>query len=451
MRPVAAGFVAVLCYRLVAAAYGRRIGSATGIAVVLGTGVGFWAAVPKRHALTAALALLAAFWLYRSRALADDGTGGTGGISDVGHADVRYRAGAYACVGVTAWVAAPEGAILGLAVAAADLATARRGDLEPRALLVVGVVTVVAFLPFVATNLAIAADPLQPPRRLPPYDGSMADGGGERGGQAGAGSGGSFGAVTVAGTVLGRFVRGATVAVTRPDQVFATFVRTGYTTNARSGVEAILGANLSLLESTPLFGALLGTVAVGSRRLADRLEGSASPSAPAIRVVDAFAVAYAVLLSLAYIPRLPIHATITVRYLVPMYPLLGYAVVRIPAIRRAIEHRGAWGAWTYAGTVLVGGQALFAMLALQESAVGESMQTHAVINLGLATLLAAWVVAATLAPRNGDSDRSDPSHYDTAGAVLLGLAAGAGTVLVLLASVAYFPTGGFLLPVVPAL
>jgi hypothetical protein len=74
------------------------------------------------------------------------------------------------------------------------------------------------------------------------------------------------------------------------------------------------------------------------------------------------------------------------------------------------------------------------------------MQTHAVVDLGLASLLAGWAVAATLATRRGTAD-----GYDTAGAVLLGTAAGAATVLVLLASVAYFPVGEFLLPLVPDL
>jgi hypothetical protein len=74
------------------------------------------------------------------------------------------------------------------------------------------------------------------------------------------------------------------------------------------------------------------------------------------------------------------------------------------------------------------------------------MQAHSVVNLGIAGLLATWVVAATLATRRDAADR-----YDGIGAILLGLAAGAGTVLVLLASIAYFPVGDFLLPLVPDL
>lgn len=55
-------------------------------------------------------------------------------------------------------------------------------------------------------------------------------------------------------------------------------------------------------------------------------------------------------------------------------------------------------------------------------------------------------------PRRSDRIGTDEAdRYDTASTILLGLAAGAGTVLVLLASIAYFPVGDFLLPLVPDL
>jgi hypothetical protein len=435
---VTAGFVAVLCYRLVAAADSKRVGTAAGVAAVLGTGVGFWATIPKRHVLVAGLALLAGFLLYRSRAKAGDG--------GVGHADIRYRASAYACVGVTAWVAAPEGAILGLAVAAADLSTSRRADISPRALLVVGIVTIVAFLPFFATNLAISGDLLEPPRQLTPYNGvpSSSTGGPTSG--SGNSASGSFGAATVLGTVLGQFIDGATVVLSDPERVLRTFVRTGYDTRAWSGANDILGANLSVIESVPLFGTLLGTTVVGVQRFQRRLAGDSETDRSSFHIVDVFVVAYALLLTLAYMPRLPLYATITVRYLVPMYPLLIYVVARLPVVGRTIDYRWQWATWTYTGTVLIGGQMFLASIALLEAGIGESMQTHAVVNLSMATLLALWALAATLATRPDTSDR-----YDTVGAILLGLAAGAGTVLVLLATIAYFPVGEFLLPIVPSL
>ena len=439
---VAAGFLAVLCYRLVSDAYGGRVGVATGGAAALATGIGFWASIPKRHVLLAALVLAAAFLLYRSRVLA--------GPHGPGHADVRRRAGAYACVGLAAWVAAPQGPVLGLAVVAADLATARRDDVALRPLLVVTAVTVVSLLPLLLTNLAISGNPLAPPRFLPAYEGvSTGDAEGptfvtDRGSSAGSGGvlTGIIGTLTgIIGTVFGQFLDGAAVAVTRPDRVVRTFVRTGYDTTAPSGVSDILGANLSVLEVAPLLAALAGTLGVGSRWVT----GTTAESTK-LRVVDVFVVAYALLLTLAYIPRLPLHATITVRYLVPMFPLLVYAVARLPAIRRVINHRWQVAAWTYTGTVLIGGQLFLAGTTLLGMGVGESMQAHAVVNLAVAGVLAGWAVAATRL-RRGDT----PDRYDDTGAVLLGLATGLGTVLVLLASVAYLPVGELLLPIVPAL
>jgi hypothetical protein len=129
-----------------------------------------------------------------------------------------------------------------------------------------------------------------------------------------------------------------------------------------------------------------------------------------------------------------------------MYPLLLYAVARLPAVRRTVEHRWRYAAWTYAGTVLIAGQLFLAGVTVLEMTNGQSMQAHAVVNLSIATLLGLWAVAATLGNR-----REGPDRYDDAGAILLGLAAGAGTVLILLATIAYFPTGGFFLPLVPDL
>lgn len=66
------------------------------------------------------------------------------------------------------------------------------------------------------------------------------------------------------------------------------------------------------------------------------------------------------------------------------------------------------------------------------------MQTHAVANLSTVALLGSWAAIKGI--------RADP-RFDQVGAVCIGLAAGAGTVLILLASVGYFG-GSFLLPIV---
>lgn len=88
----------------------------------------------------------------------------------------------------------------------------------------------------------------------------------------------------------------------------------------------------------------------------------------------------------------------------------------------------------------IGGQLFFAYIILEDVGVGEAFQLHAVLNLGLGALLA---VGLTLSTGNSASDRVS--------AIALGLATGAGTLLVLMAGLVYFPIGPYFLPVVEVL
>lgn len=488
---IATALIGVLGYRLLAQAYSRRVGVAAAVGMVFGTSTAFWGTIPKRHILSACLALLAVYCLYRSRtqeansqAILGDDLSGVPMTRRVG-----YRAAAYASVGIVAWVGVPEAVALGPAVFVADLATSVRHDWLPRAVLVVGLVSVVAFLPFAATNTAIAGNPFEPPLGLSGYDPPeepTSDGAAtptptpsETGLPAtptatptaiptaeptptppptppgtATPTGGGIPDISFdlpLSSVTNRMMGGMRLLTQEPERVYRTFIRSQYTTRGSGRADTIAGANLAVLEAAPVLGGLLGFVVLGLRRIGvekplGSVRGLSSLFSDPLRTVDIFAVCYSILLSLVYISSLPLHAMINTRYLMPMYPLLAYLVVRIPAVREAIGNRWQWAAWTYMGTVLIGGQMFFAAVTLGNSSVGESMQAHSVVNLGIAGLLATWVVAATLATRRDAADR-----YDGIGAILLGLAAGAGTVLVLLASIAYFPVGDFLLPLVPDL
>lgn len=420
---VAAGFIAVLLYRLLLREYGGAIASSAGFVVTLGTPVVFWAPIPKRHVLVGCLALCSMFLLYSSRR------------NDTSKTADLHRALSYAPVGMAAWVSAPDGVILGLAVVIADVTTAERTDL--RSLSMILVVCVLSFLPFTLTNLAISGSPVTPPRLLSDYGtppGSVSP------------SNPNPGAEIVPGWVrstpfwqiVNQFLTGGVVLLTQPGRVVDVFIRSGYTLPTPEGVIGTSEINLTVIESIPIVAPVAGFAVQMGRRI-KRADFSAT-------VEDVFAFTFCTLVVLAYLPRLPLYSTITVRYLVPMYPVLVYATARLPVVRRAVEFRWQWGAWTYAGVVLIGGQLFLAGVILLERGVGEYMQTHAVLNLTIATLLAMWAVAATATTRTETADR-----YDTVGAVLLGLAAGAGTVLVLLATVAYFRVGKFLLPIVPAI
>ncbi|MFC6975184.1 hypothetical protein ACFQL1_11835 [Halomicroarcula sp. GCM10025709] len=156
---LAAAAVAVVAYRLGTAVSTRRVGVAMGVVAAVGTPVGFWATIPKRHSVSALVVVLAMYTLYRSRA-----------ATSHRHAR-RFRALTYAWVGAAAWVHAAEGLILLLAVAAVDLPTARSN--RPRDLAVVGATLFASLLPFFLTNWLIAGNPVEPPRLLPSYDGDV--------------------------------------------------------------------------------------------------------------------------------------------------------------------------------------------------------------------------------------------------------------------------------------
>lgn len=146
----AAGLVATM-YALLAFLYDPRTGVVAGVGTMLLGPVGFWATIPKRHVVTAFLVALVAYLLVRSRE--------TGRIRD--------RAAAYAPVGLVAWVSAPEGALLLLALLPVDLATAPRNDRWALAGVAAGLS--LSMLPFFLTNALVSGNPLLPPELLTSY------------------------------------------------------------------------------------------------------------------------------------------------------------------------------------------------------------------------------------------------------------------------------------------
>lgn len=154
---VAAAFVAVTLYRLATTQYERRVGTAAGVATFLATPVAFWAVVPKRHSATALFAIVALYAFYRSRSAATEPE------------ETKFRALAYAAVGLCTWVHSAEALILFVALVPVDLATARTN--RPRHLAVVAAAFAVSLLPFLLTNYAVTGNPAQPLRLVPKYTG----------------------------------------------------------------------------------------------------------------------------------------------------------------------------------------------------------------------------------------------------------------------------------------
>ncbi|WP_254546267.1 hypothetical protein [Halomarina pelagica] len=465
---LAAGFVVVVAYRLALAARGRRTAAFAASATGLLGPVGFWAVVPKRHVLLALLALVAVYGFYRSRA-----------VDALGH-----RALAYAAVALAAWVSAPDAVVLLAALVPLDLLTARSND--RRRLAVVAGVFALALAPFLLTNLLVAGNPLVPPRMLPSYVGqdlaaspgspapsigaggssptAGADGASPGGspGTAGGGGGGTsngapvrslverlsaavtatvaaVGSVVAAGgdaltTLSGLLGRGYAV-VTDGSRLYHVFVRSGRIPGvdySQTGGETI---DLALLEVAPVLACLAAVpVAIGRRRSS----GGSPLDSPAIGT-GAFVGAFAVLCTLLYLPRLPLHSTVTVRYLAPTVPALLFVACLSSPVSRAVTDR--WRALWVAALVAAGAGALVLGVGLAGAGLsaGALMQAHAVANLTVAATLAVCAAAAGIGDRSGAAD--------AALAVALGTSLAAMALFALFSGIEYLGAGrAFALP-----
>lgn len=463
------GFVATVAYRLFELELPRQVAAAVGVGVVVATPVGFWASTPKRHVVVALAVLVAAYAFARRPSVA-------------GRRGRLLRALPYACAALLAWVHPGDGGIFFVAIAIVDLVFGASYD-RTQAALASGVF-LIALLPFLVTNFLVSGNPVRPPQFLPQYTGQplagteVGAGSGEPGGTSSGTEGGAASGsdsspdgfspglvirsmVAIAseaiGTVAG-FVRRArgyaagtlNVFVNSPQHVFQTFVRSGHIERAAAR-GANFSYNLAYLESMPLLGpAVLGGVhALRHSNPVQSLRNNGNVlfrDATGPNRVLAFAVVYFSLMVLFYQQRLPLHATLTVRYLVPTMPLALYLALRLPALREVVVSRFRTVGVAYALTVLVGGELLAGVFVLLSLSVGEAVQLHALLALAMAGLLAAWCTLATLDAPWGPTERRGQI-----GAVLLGATAGTTTVFLLLTGWMHFPYGEYAIPIVDAL
>jgi hypothetical protein len=446
---LAAGFGAVLLYRLLACQHDRRLGVLAGGAVVLVSPVGFWATIPKRHVLVATLCLAILYLFARSRASSNR----TGPV--VGAVPER-RALLYVCVAFLAWIHAAEGLFVLIAVATFDFPTAPAND--RRTLAAVGAVFALALVPLFVTNLLVGGDIATPPRALSTgsvgVDVTSGSGGGAGdptgGGTPDGSSGGGIidGAVralgnfvsdflletavgSVVSSVLGIVVEGV-ASLFQVEDLYRTFVRS----DARAlwgGKARFRGVNLTVLESMPLLAAAAGAVAAVGR---DVFAGSLDRGRD-VTATDGLAGALCLVFVLVYASRLPLHAQINARYLLPVYPLGLYLVARSSVIRAVVSTSVRSLVWTYACGVLVGTQLLVVYVVGRGLAVAEAVQLHAVVGLVVAAALAVVLVGSAFDER-----------VRAPAAVALGVAAAAGTAVLLLSGLHYFDfLGNYVLPV----
>jgi len=455
-----AALTATVMYRLARTLHGRRVGAVAGTALVLATPHTFWASIPKRHILTACVVVVTLYCFAVSR---EDGR-------------LRPRATAYVALGLLTALHSFEAAFLFLVFAPLDFLTA---PFDGRRTAVLGLVFALALLPMLLVNAFISGNPLRPPRLLPRVDqggfpgapelggtgGEDPTAGGDTGGNGGSGSGGNGGdssgetagddsslwsfvpapvvrALGSSREILG-FIDGSLIdgvrAATDPGRLYHTFIRSGWIPGLRYEVNDFEAINLALLESMPLLGALAWLPVAAVRRI--NTAGpvvalrSAIPRTPA-RQTDLLAASYAFVFTLVYLPRLPLFAQITVRYILPVMPILLYAVIRIGPVRQTVQTELRVLTGSYLLTVLAGGLLVIGALWVAEPAAGEAVQLHAL--LGGAVAIASVLAVVTW-----------PVHEDLR-AVAVGLAvpAAATTLFVVLSTVVYFAYGPFALDLI---
>ncbi|WP_226012801.1 hypothetical protein [Halomicrobium salinisoli] len=456
LHAVVAAFVAVFAYRLLADRYRRRYAVVGAVAVVLGTPLAAWATVPKRHVITAAVALALAYALRRSRA-AD------------GALALEARAVGYVAAGLLAWVHAPEALAIFVPFVAVDVATAPAND--RRTVATVGAAFAASLLPFAVTNVLVGGHPLRVPRMLPGAtqadartvadDGSGTAGAATPGGDGSAATpideaseiaspdqalreGLDFAATAVEPlTTFGRFLLvGVEKLLGSPAAAFHTFVRSGHVERVAERSTGAATADLSMLESTALLAVVAAAVpaaVVTLRGVRDRRDLIAA--AGDVEPDDAYLALAAAALILLYLPRLPLHAQLTVRYLFPVYPIAVYLGLRLSPIRDALATHWRTYCWTLAAALLVGGQLLVVALVWLSPTLGEALQLHGLLSLAAAAPLGLWSVSGGYGKR-----------ASRAGAVLLALATATAALLVAGVVVEYYTHGNaHVLPAVRAL
>ena len=343
-----AGLLASTMYRLVTRFHGRRVGVVAGVAVLVATPVGFWASIPKRHLITATVAVVALFCFAVSR----DGTG---------KRQLRARILSYVVIGLLTTVHPFEAFFLFVVLVPLDLLTAPSN--RPRAVLAVAGVFFLSLLPFFVLNTLISGNPVKSPRLLSGYAGSLdvptptppdeggasGSGGGSSGetgstggsGASGSGTGGSAtggasgtggsgstssGILAVVASYLAGFVSGMigfvgevvglvsgmvgfTVSVaeyavgwvdqslavlSEPDRLSQTFVRSGQLPSASLAANDFEAVELTLLESFPLVAAFvwLPVSVVEHLRTAVADAGVTSPAQQTDLLAGGFAVVF---------------------------------------------------------------------------------------------------------------------------------------------------------------
>jgi len=222
------------------------------------------------------------------------------------------------------------------------------------------------------------------------------------------------------------------------ERLYHTFLRSGWIpTGVSYHVNDFEAVELAFLEALPLAGVLLSVPVLALQR-ARQWSSQAAVAAASVaptdwRPVDVLAAAMALVFVIVYLPLLPLHSMITLRYVVPAMPLVLYLCCRLAPVRAGITGAPSTLAGAYLGTVVLGGLGYLLALPLIDPAVGEAFQLHALV--GLATAAVAAVTVATW-----------PLHRrPKAVAVGVAIPAAATTLFLVFAALWHVPYGSFAL------
>lgn len=446
----AAAATGLAAYHLFRARLEPRPAALVAVLTAVATPIGFFSTVPKRHAFTGLFVTLALLVLYRAFA------------TDIARRRRWYKALAYGTVGGLAWVHAPEGLLLLIAIVVGDLAGTR--SFRPRDLAFSLMGLFVSLLPFFLLNYLVSGSPLTPPRRLPAYGGQdVSLGGGAGGGDTTAtgddsGTGTSGGAsvslvtlfsalvetavelseevwltVSTVSGILGREAARSVGVFGDTDRVWSIFVRRGYSDTV-TGVDA-QAIHLSLLEASPTLGALTAVVVRRRESLKRWMEDD-------LFATDVTGLVFAISLVALALPRLPIRASYTVRYLHPLFVLGMYALVRTPFTRTVFRRYTSLLWYVFAAVVVVGTPTYTLAVFTMADVAGEAVQLYALP----ASIVGIAVGVVTLVARLLDS-----SWWERLSVVALGVGFGVVTVYLIVVSVVVFGGERNLLPVIELL
>lgn len=233
------------------------------------------------------------------------------------------------------------------------------------------------------------------------------------------------------------YMSGFEVLVSEPSKVYEVFV-----VRPPSAVLSDIGDayNLSILETTPVFAALIGGLPqlFGSYRSDELREWLSSARGK----TDIFVLVFMMLFTLFYLPQVPLRVSLTVRYIIPIVPGLVYLLMRLRLIRQLITDYQSTILWSYAFSVGLL-SLLFLAVFMQSQRFGLLYPTQALVS---AHEDGAIVTGSLLAGGILLVHRFDTPKVARIVAGLIGLAAAWGTVLILMTFGHYLASDLYLIP-----